>query len=336
MFIAKKKESVDLVKADVAVKTTVYVCPGCEGEVQVKQGTINTPHFSHVTLRDCQSLAEGESSDHLLGKLQLADFFESIGGTVELEVWLPEIKQRPDLVVTFDNVKIAVEFQCAPITAQRVSERTRGFESLGMDVVWVLGPTYQQKKLQQATWAKFARIRGGRLQVAFWHAKGNRVEWREWWRLDCRNRVNAHDAGDAHRQLLKLQQLVTQRSEVSRWWQKRLYRLGRSLVGMPWVCHRLKAMPGGARTAQWELSLAVLLALEDGPQTKTRLHEVLSKQVWFEFGATQQDDAIVLWLDRLLAEWGATNVIMQRDGMVWLKRVTEWYPDYQHKLAVLD
>ncbi|MBC6499355.1 hypothetical protein H7R52_12220 [Weissella confusa] len=65
--------------------------------------------------------------------------------------WLPEIKQRPDLVVTFDNVKIAVEFQCAPITAQRVSERTRGFESLGMDVVWVLGPTYQQKKLQQAT-----------------------------------------------------------------------------------------------------------------------------------------------------------------------------------------
>ncbi|MFR6559781.1 MAG: competence protein CoiA, partial [Weissella confusa] len=165
MFIAKKKESVDLVKADVAVKTTVYVCPGCEGEVQVKQGTINTPHFSHVTLRDCQSLAEGESSDHLLGKLQLADFFESIGGTVELEVWLPEIKQRPDLVVTFDNVKIAVEFQFAPITAQRVSERTRGFESLGMDVVWVLGPTYQQKKLQQATWAKFARIRGGRLQV---------------------------------------------------------------------------------------------------------------------------------------------------------------------------
>lgn len=136
-------------------------------------------------------------------------------------------------MVTFDNVKIAVEFQCAPITAQRVSERTRGFESLGMDVVWVLGPTYQQKKLQQATWAKFARIRGGRLQVAFWHAKGNRVEWREWWewwRLDCRNRVNAHDAGDAHRQLLKLQQLVTQRSEVSRQWQKRLYRLGRSLV----------------------------------------------------------------------------------------------------------
>lgn len=105
---------------------------------------------------------------------------------------------------------------------------------------------------------------------------------------------------------------------------------------MPWVCHRLKAMPGGARTAQWELSLAVLLALEDGPQTKTRLHEVLSKQVWFEFGATQQDDAIGLWLERLLAEWGATNVIMQRDDMVWLKRVTEWYPDYQHKLAVLD
>ncbi|WP_424572116.1 competence protein CoiA family protein [Weissella confusa] len=70
-----------------------------------------------------------------------------MGGAVELEVGLPEIKQRPDLVVAFDNVKIAVEFQCAPITAQRVSERTCGFESLGMDVVWVLGPTYKQKKL---------------------------------------------------------------------------------------------------------------------------------------------------------------------------------------------
>ena len=114
-----------------------------------------------------------------------------------------------------------------------------------------------------------------------------------------------------------------------------MYRLGEVLVGMRQVCHRLKAMPGGARTAQWELSLAVLLAQRIDTNW-TRLHEVLSKQVWFEFGATQQDDAIWLWLERLLAEWGATNVIMQRDDMVWLKRVTEWYPDYQHKLARLD
>ena len=45
MFIAKKKNQLDLVKADVAVKTTVYVCPGYEGEVQVKQGTLIHPIF---------------------------------------------------------------------------------------------------------------------------------------------------------------------------------------------------------------------------------------------------------------------------------------------------
>ena len=336
MFIAKKHGSVELVKADVAVKTTVYVCPGCEGEVQLKQGTIKTPHFSHVTLRDCQSLAEGESRDHLLGKLQLADFFENIGGTVELEVWPPDIQQRPDLVVTFNNVKIAVEFQCAPITAQRVSERSRGFESLGMDVVWVLGPTYQQKKLQQATWAKFARIRGDSLQVAFWRPKNNRVEWQSWWRLDCRNRVGQKDVGDPYRQLLKLQQLATQRADISRRWQKRLYRLGRSLVGMPWICHRLNAMPGGGRATQWELSLAVLLALEKGPQTIEQLQEVLIQQAWFEFGATKQDDVVSLWLNQLLQEWQVADVITRQGDRVWLNRAPEWYPDYQHKFTVLD
>ncbi|WP_270322094.1 competence protein CoiA [Weissella confusa] len=336
MFIAKKRGSTELVKANLAEKTAVYVCPGCDGEVQVKQGTIKTPHFSHVTLRDCQSLAEGESSEHLLGKLQLADFFENLGGVVEMEVWLPEIKQRPDLVVSFDNVKIAVEFQCAPITAQRVSERTRGFETLGMDVVWVLGPTYQRKKLQQATWAKFVRMRGGRLQVAFWRPKKQRVEWQEWWRLDCRNRVREQDVGDPYRQLLKLQQLVTQRSEVSRRWQKQLYRQGRSLVGMPWICHRLQAMPGGARASQWELSLGVLLALEKGSQTVEQLQSVLIKQVWFEFGATEQTVAVNLWLSRLLAEWQDENVITQRDDRVWLNQPPEWYSDYQHKLTVLN
>jgi competence protein CoiA len=201
-----------------------------------------------------------------------------------------------------------------------------------MDVVWILGPTYQRKKCQQATWAKFARIRGRVLQVAFWRQKLKRVDWQAWWRLDCRNRVGEMDVGDPHRQLLKLQQLVTQRSAVGQRWQKQLYRQGRTLVGMPWACHRLKAMPGGAKSAQWELTLVVLLALEQGGRSINELRERLMKQDWFSFGATKQLDAVSLWLAALCDEWVKQQVIHRDGDYIRLRQKLTWYSDYQQKL----
>ena len=179
MYIAQMLGTTVLMTADEADKRRNYVCPGCQTPVTVKKGRLKQAHFAHTSLQKCQA---GESAVHLLGKLAMVDFFESIGGRVVLEPWLPEIQQRPDLLVTFDNRQVAIEFQCAPISVERVQHRTAGFAKLGLDVVWVLGPTYQQRKLQQVTLAKFARIRQDTLQVALWRGKqgfngGNGGQW---------------------------------------------------------------------------------------------------------------------------------------------------------------
>ncbi|UZN00931.1 competence protein CoiA family protein [Lysinibacillus sp. MHQ-1] len=75
------------------------------------------PHFAHHTQNQCSKFfAEGESKLHLQGKIQLFEWLQKLRLKVELEPYLTELSQRPDLLVAFDNNNFALEFQCSPIT----------------------------------------------------------------------------------------------------------------------------------------------------------------------------------------------------------------------------
>ena len=63
-----------------------------------------------------QLFAEGESTLHLQGKIQLYEWFKKHGHQVKLEPYLKELSQRPDLLVTIDKEQFAVEFQCSTIS----------------------------------------------------------------------------------------------------------------------------------------------------------------------------------------------------------------------------
>lgn len=121
---------------------TPVVCPGCQDPVFLKRGPKNLPHFAHYAGADCRQFSEGETTRHLLGKQRLYEWLTNQKIPVEMEAWLPELQQRPDLLVTYENRKIALEYQCSPIPFARLKERTDGYIQNGYEVYWICGIDY--------------------------------------------------------------------------------------------------------------------------------------------------------------------------------------------------
>ena len=129
------------------LKTRQYYCPSCKERVYLKIGKIMRPHFAHYQNKNCQAYTEGETEEHLTGKLDLATYFKNLNYKVELEPYLNHLNQRPDLLIEKDQKKIAIEFQCSSISLEQIEKRTKGYLSSGYLVIWILGSffTYRQK-----------------------------------------------------------------------------------------------------------------------------------------------------------------------------------------------
>lgn len=120
-------------------KTNQFFCPQCKEPLLLKVGTIKIPHFAHLKHSSCESLfSEGESAAHLLGKQQLCSLFSKLQLPVILEPYLPHIQQRPDLLITKDDILYAIEFQCSKIAAPIFERRTKGYFDAKIHPVWIL------------------------------------------------------------------------------------------------------------------------------------------------------------------------------------------------------
>ncbi|MGG5341302.1 competence protein CoiA [Enterococcus sp. AZ020] len=128
-LLHKTREEID------ELKGVQYFCPICEAVVQIKNGRIKIPHFAHYNRSHCPFAADGETQEHLSLKEMFAAWCESEGLAYELEKYLPEINQRPDLLIG----KIAVEFQCSPLSLSRLIERSKNYRDNGYQVVWICG-----------------------------------------------------------------------------------------------------------------------------------------------------------------------------------------------------
>ena len=122
----------------------IYYCPACKGKLVLKKGSIMVAHFAHRQHSDCAVFSEGETLPHLKGKQLLFEKFKSEGFEVMLECWLPELQQRPDLLLVLaDGKKIALEYQCSPISPADLLARTQGYQRFGYEVWWICGMNYQ-------------------------------------------------------------------------------------------------------------------------------------------------------------------------------------------------
>ena len=113
MLIATNKTNEQILADKALCKTKTYYCPSCQNRVHLKAGSTIRPHFAHYKKEACAAFSEGETEEHLLGKQQLYDWLVGLGHSVEMEAYLPELMQRPDLLL---EGKIAIEFQCSGLS----------------------------------------------------------------------------------------------------------------------------------------------------------------------------------------------------------------------------
>ena len=114
-----------------------FLCMQCKEKVILKIGSILIPHFAHQKNSSCShSFSEGETEDHLNGKLQLFTFFQQKLLECELESFLPEIKQRPDILVQSNGIPYAIEFQCSNISSFLMLNRTKGYINNQITPIW--------------------------------------------------------------------------------------------------------------------------------------------------------------------------------------------------------
>ncbi|WP_106497977.1 competence protein CoiA [Lentibacillus sp. Marseille-P4043] len=153
MLQAKTKNGKFITLASLSKKEIAYhkahkqfFCPTCDERVIVKAGTKMIPHFAHRQKVNCTSLEGGESGYHEKGKFLLYQWFKYQQLDVKLEAFLPDIRQRPDLLVTINRKQIAIEFQCARIGADVIQKRTAGYKQAGVTPIWIIGANQFKRK----------------------------------------------------------------------------------------------------------------------------------------------------------------------------------------------
>ena len=136
MFIALDKNQ-QPVSVEKAKRGELYYCPVCHSQVTFKSGHVRVPHFSHYRIVQCiRYLYKAESIEHLKAKHDLYLHIKA-AKAVDMEVYLDEIEQIPDLLMD----KTVIEIQLSTISIELLTTRTKGYESLGLDVYWLLDET---------------------------------------------------------------------------------------------------------------------------------------------------------------------------------------------------
>ncbi|RDW15984.1 competence protein CoiA [Oceanobacillus chungangensis] len=124
-----------------------FYCPVCKGKVIMKAGSKVIPHFAHQSIIDCPASEGGEGKYHEQGKLLLYNWLKSQMLHVELEAFIPEINQRPDILLTINNRRIAIEYQCSKIPIEQVKKRNEGYKKNEIIPIWILGENRLQRQL---------------------------------------------------------------------------------------------------------------------------------------------------------------------------------------------
>lgn len=154
-------------------KNQKFFCPSCGGELIVKNGSINIPHFAHKSLEDCDTFSEDMSPwhrhwqslfpeecrevvielniyevDYASAKKRFTSFRDGYEQLDMMDDWfntwsyrvnsgdkgkLLTIKHRAD--VCYNNY--VIEFQHSHISATEFNERNWFYNAAGYKVIWI-------------------------------------------------------------------------------------------------------------------------------------------------------------------------------------------------------
>lgn len=120
----------------------ILKCAVCEGVLVYKHGLIRIPHFAHEKDTKCTyTFYENETKAHCTGKILLYNLLQKLNNIsdLELESYIKETRQRPDLYFKLNNRRYVIEYQCTPITLEEYLERKELYKLNDITDIWILG-----------------------------------------------------------------------------------------------------------------------------------------------------------------------------------------------------
>lgn len=146
-----------------------YYCPDCGEQLILRRGQSKVAHFAHRVNSKCV-LQKGESYEHLLGKQQIFEWARKHGCQTEIEAYIPQLEQRADILLKISGQRIAIEFQCSPLSLAALQSRTSGYQKVGIKCYWFLGSPYKTK-LEQRQTQKFIQLLNHQYAIILWDVK---------------------------------------------------------------------------------------------------------------------------------------------------------------------
>lgn len=120
-------------------KKGILKCPVCGEQYTYNHGTIKIPYFKHLN-SECSLYGEPETDEHKEGKNDLYNWILKQDNVTDviLEGWIPETKQRPDIMFKYNGEQFVIEYQCSPIVDEYI-ERHDLYEAANIKDIWILG-----------------------------------------------------------------------------------------------------------------------------------------------------------------------------------------------------
>lgn len=120
-------------------KKGILKCPYCGKQYTYNHGKIRIPYFKHLN-SDCSIYGEPETEEHISGKIDIYEWLKLQNdiSDIVLEGWLPDTKQRPDIMFKYKNKQFVIEYQCSPIASEYI-KRHELYQALGINDIWICG-----------------------------------------------------------------------------------------------------------------------------------------------------------------------------------------------------
>lgn len=128
-------------------------CPECGERVIYCNGDYKIAYFKHETSSECKGNLYNEptTEEHIGGIKVLYNKLKTIEGVENLEVekYIINTKQRPDIYFEYKGQRYCIEYQCSPIATQ-YNKRHELYELEGIKDIWILGTSkYNFEKYEE-------------------------------------------------------------------------------------------------------------------------------------------------------------------------------------------
>lgn len=188
-----------------------FTCPQCGKALILMYGERKRPFFAHKV--ECPSHCHGETSTHQRGKKQMVKWAQYHGWNPQMEVFLPSIQQRPDVMIQVDSKPFVLEYQCSPLDLFRLIERNQGYRRLRLPYCWFLGPRYH-KHLHASKIAQFTQWHQGQPVIPFWDLQSGHPDFRnDYLCVPFVRQIHASKRTKYLRQTMALQQMMMRGTE---------------------------------------------------------------------------------------------------------------------------